>query len=311
MDIFEQKTITPMLISEMQEAFDSPDYIYELKLDGIRCFAYLDDTTVLRNKRNANILPIYPELKEIHRQVKERCLLDGELVVIRDGKPDFFEMQRRSLMSDQFRIELSSKNLPVSFVTFDILYLGNNQINDKPLSERKQLLNNNVVENESLAISRFINEKGTNFYNIAKQQNLEGVVAKRLDSFYYFGKRTKDWIKIKYLKDDDFVICGYVPKQGNVVSLVLGQYRDNVLINKGHVTLGVSSEAMSRVHKCEQLSSPPFETASDDTNTVWITPKLVCTVKYMEKTDSGSMRQPIFKSLSTDKTPDECLEEDL
>ncbi|MDF2685344.1 MAG: dependent ligase [Clostridia bacterium] len=310
MDIFELKNVTPMLISEMQEAFDSPDYYYELKFDGIRCFAYLSDKTVLRNKRNDNILPIYPEVKEIHRQVKDRCLLDGELLVINNGKPDFNEMQRRSLMSDSFKIELSAKNLPVSFVAFDILYLGDKQISDRPLHERKELLNNTVTENKSLAISRFIKEKGISFYNLAKQQELEGIVAKRFDSLYYFSKRTKDWIKIKYLKDDDYVICGYVPKEGNVVSLVLGQYRNNnLLIYKGHVTLGISREATGKVYSCERLSDTPFETKTGyDETTIWIMPKLVCTVKYMTKNESGSMRQPIFKALRNDKEPFECME---
>ena len=101
MDLFESKNIKPMLIGEMQEAFDSPDYIYELKLDGERCIAYLDkDSTDLRNKRNIKMLAKVPELSNIHKQVKCRCILDGELIVIKDGKPDFFEIQRRSLMSN-------------------------------------------------------------------------------------------------------------------------------------------------------------------------------------------------------------------
>jgi ATP-dependent DNA ligase len=230
-------------------------------------------------------------------------------VVINSGKPDFNEIQRRSLMSDPFKIELSAKNLPVSLVVFDILYLGDRQITDKPLSERKELLNNTVTENKSLAISRFIKEKGISFYNLAKQQELEGIVAKRSDSLYYFGKRTKDWIKIKYLKDDDYVICGYVPKEGSVVSLVLGQYRSDKLIYKGHVTLGISRDAMGKVFSCERFSGSLFDSkTSYDDKTIWISPELVCTVKYMTKNESGMLRQPVFKALRTDKEPFECRE---
>jgi len=116
MDLFESKVVKPMLIGEMQEAFDSPEYIYELKLDGERCIAYLDkDVTELRNKRNIKMLVKVPELSNIHKQVKCRCILDGELIVIKDGKPNFYEIQRRSLMSNTFKIKLASSKLPSQF----------------------------------------------------------------------------------------------------------------------------------------------------------------------------------------------------
>lgn len=115
-DLFEQKGIKPMLIGLEGEAFDSPDYLYELKLDGERCVAYLDPRsgTELRNKRDLKMLPKVPELSEIHKQVRCRCILDGELAVIKDGRPDFYEIQRRSLMSNPLKIKLASKKiLPV------------------------------------------------------------------------------------------------------------------------------------------------------------------------------------------------------
>jgi len=101
MDLFTEKNIKPMLISEMTEPFNDPDWIYELKLDGIRCIAYLDNNhkkTVLRNKRNINLLPKVPELTEIFKNVNERCILDGELIILKNGVPDFFEIQRRALL---------------------------------------------------------------------------------------------------------------------------------------------------------------------------------------------------------------------
>ena len=213
MDMFDSKNIKPMLIGEMQEAFDSPDYIYELKLDGERCIAYLDnDITDLRNKRNIKMLVKVPELSMIHKQVKCRCILDGELIVIKDGKPDFFEIQRRSLMSNTFKIKLASSKLPASFTAFDILYYEDHEVIDLPLMQRKKLLEKTIKENDRIAISRYIEERGIEFYKLAKQNQLEGIVAKRKDSKYYLDKRTKDWIKIKNLMDDDFVVCGYIFK---------------------------------------------------------------------------------------------------
>ena len=165
MDLFESKNIKPMLIGEMQEAFDSPDYIYQLKLDGIRYIAYLDKgTTDLRNKRNIKMLGEFPELSEIHQQAKKRCILDGELIVMKDGKPDFYEVQPRTLMSNTFKIQLAASKLPASFTAYDILYYDDHEVMDLPLMQRKKLLQKVLNENERIAISRYIEDHGIEFY---------------------------------------------------------------------------------------------------------------------------------------------------
>ena len=307
MDLFDSKNIKPMLIGETGDAFNHSDYIFELKLDGVRCLAYLDTAgTELRNKRNLHVSSLYPELREIHKQVKKRCILDGELAVINRGKPDFVEMQRRTLMSNNFRIDLAATKLPVSFTAFDILYLGDEQLTQLPLMERKQLLNDTVLESGKLAISRYIEEKGKELYALAEQQSLEGIVAKLKDSKYYFDKRTKEWIKIKHLLDDDFVICGFIYKDNGVVSLVLGKYGKDGLIYKGHVSLGLSNYAFEQVKICPPAKTKPFPAENDEV--YWIQPLLVCTVKFMNRSSSGYMRQPVFKSLRLDKSPEECME---
>ena len=142
MNLFEKRDIKAMLISEEKEAFDDENYIYELKLDGIRCLAYIDKNSVdLRNKRNDKVLFRYPELNDIYKQLNcENAILDGEIFILKDKKTDFYEMQRRSLMSDKFKIELSSKKLPVSFSAFDILYKDNEQLTDLPLKKFCKLI---------------------------------------------------------------------------------------------------------------------------------------------------------------------------
>lgn len=307
MDLFEQKGIHPMLISEMQEPFDDLEFIYELKLDGERCIAYLDKrSTVLQNKRSLILNPRYPELSKLHEAAREKCILDGELAILVNGMPDFSQVQRRSLLSNKFTIELALQKYPACFTAFDILYYRDHPVMDLPLQERKELLGQAVSENGTLAVSRYIEKSGIALYALAAQQGLEGVVAKRKRSYYFPGKRTKDWVKFKNLQDDDFVICGYIEKDGGVVSIVLGQYDHGELINKGHVTLGLSREAFQIISGTPR-SSPPF---SDNENTVWIRPKLVCTVKFMEKTVSGKLRQPVFKGLREDKEPRECVSRD-
>lgn len=305
MDLFEKRDIKVMLISEEKEAFDDENYIYELKLDGIRCLEYIDKNGVdLRNKRNDKVTFRYPELSDIYKQLNcNNAILDGEIFILKDNKTNFYEIQRRSLMSDKFKIELASKNLPVSFSAFDILYKDNTQITNLPLIERKKILKNSVIENDRISTTRYVETEGKKLFNLTTQNNLEGIVAKKKDSKYYFGKRTKDWIKIKNFEDDDFVICGYIEKESNMTSIVIGKYNEiNELVYKGHVTLGVSNQALRIIKSQKKLDTPLFDNKD---NTIWIEPKLVCVVKYMQKTESGGMRQPVFKGLH-DKSPYEC-----
>ncbi len=121
-DLFEDKNISPMLLYEAKEPFDDKDYIYELKLDGIRCLAYIaSHSVVLQNKRYKNVTEICPELSQMDKCVKKKVILDGELVCLTDGKPDFYALQTRSLMQDPFKIKLVSNKSPYSFA-FSISY---------------------------------------------------------------------------------------------------------------------------------------------------------------------------------------------
>lgn len=312
MDIFDEKGIKPMLISEQKKAFDSLDWIYEVKLDGIRCIAYLDfaDGTDLRNKRDKKLLPHVPELSDIHKQAKRKCILDGELFILNNGMTDFYEIQRRALMTDPFKIKLSAGKFPATFTAYDIIYDTDHLVMDLPLMERKDLLSAIIMENDRINVSRYIEENGIALFEAAKQQVLEGVVAKRKDSKYYFGKRTKNWIKFKVMETEDCIICGYIKKANNMTSLILGQYDGQRLIYRGHVTLGVSLRSLK--HELRIRKGSPFDKIPAGNNeAVWVEPELVCIVESMP-TDKDSFRQPVFKGIRNDKRPLECqLRKDL
>lgn len=298
-----------MLIGENTSAFDDERFIFETKWDGERCIAYLDPKlgTELRNKRNVKMLSKVPELSEIHKQVKKRCILDGELMVLKNGKPDFYEIQKRSLMSNQFRIQLASKQYPATFIAFDILYVDDKDITLQTLTERKSALKKCFkAESGRMAMSRYIEKNGISLYNIAEQQCLEGIVAKRKDSIYIQGKRTKDWIKIKNMKDEDFVVCGYIYKDNHMISIVLGQYDDSQLVYKGHVTLGVGGENFKKIKSVKGIPESYFQVPEGNEDAIWIMPELVCVVQFMDYTAGGGMRQPVFKGLRPDKRPEEC-----
>jgi bifunctional non-homologous end joining protein LigD/DNA ligase-1 len=230
--------------------------------------------------------------------------------VLKDGKPDFLEIQRRSLTSNSFKIQLAAAKLPATFTAFDLLYYQDRTTIDLPLMERKELLAKIIIkENERLAISRFIEKEGVHFYQLAAQNELEGIVAKKKDSKYYLGKRTKEWIKIKTFYDDDFVVCGYIFKEKGVISIILGQYSTITgdFVYKGHVTLGLSSKNFQIIKAMPEINTPLFKSVpAGNEKAIWIEPRLVCTVKYMLKTATGYMRQAVFKGLRDDKKPEEC-----
>ena len=233
-----------MLLFETQP-FDDEDYIYELKLDGIRCIAYLGDgKVVLQNKRYKDVTALYPELHEMYRCVRRRAVLDGELVVLQEGKPDFYALQKRSLMGNAFRISLAAKSNPVQFVAYDILYYNGKDLTDLPLMGRKKYLSERVTEGYHLSVSRYIERDGTAFFELTKREGLEGIVAKRKDGKYHIGKRTRDWLKIKVMQDEDLLICGYQPDEdGKIKDLILGYFdEEGKLQCRGKVYLGISKE---------------------------------------------------------------------
>lgn len=298
-DLFHDKNISPMLLNEVKEPFDDKDYIYELKLDGIRCIAYLGKDVVLQNKRFKDVTEIYPELSAMFKCVKKNTVLDGELVVLSDGKPDFYALQKRSLMGDKFRIRLAARKNPVQFAAYDILYYDGKELTDKPLMERKAILQEKVQEENGLSISRYIEEKGIAFFELAKAQDLEGIVAKKKDGLYHIGKRTSNWVKIKVMQDEDLLICGYQPDEdGMPKDLILGYYDEQGKLQcRGKVYLGVSKEERAIILKFAKKNTvkrPWFEKYK---NAIWLKPELVGTAHYMHETDNGGMRQPVWKGL--------------
>lgn len=297
MDIFDKKLVKPMLIKDQSEAFDSIDYIFEIKFDGIRCIAYLDSNeTDLRNKRNKKMVPHTPELSGIHKQLKDRCILDGELFVFKNGVTDFYEIQRRALLTDPFKIKLAADKYPACFVAYDILYYKDREITNRPLMERKKYLEEMVMENSFISVSRFVENNGIMLFNLVKEKGLEGIVAKRKDSLYWEGKRSKDWIKCKVMNTNDCVICGYIPGDKSMASLVIGQYDDGRLVYKGHVSLGVSLRVLNQ-YKYNVIDHSPFgHTPAGNDSTVWLEPELICVIESMP-TENGVFRLPVFRGI--------------
>ncbi len=221
MKLFEDRNVRPMLLTERHEPSESDGWLNELKLDGIRCVAYLrPGETDLRNKRNLRLLPGFPELADLHTSVTGTCILDGELIIVGpDGKPNFEALQARSMMTDTVRIRLKSAQAPASFVAFDILYRDGESLTRLPLIERKGILRETASDRGRLAISRTIEGNAKALFDRTAEQGLEGIVQKRKDSLYHMGKRSHDWVKVKNLVDEDFLACGYIAKGEQIGSI--------------------------------------------------------------------------------------------
>lgn len=293
-NLFMDKSISPMLISERKEPFNDPNWIYELKLDGCRCIAYIEHgRVVLRNKRNMDLLPRFMELQNIDRQISDKCVLDGELVVMYKNKPDFYRLQRRTILTDKLQMELEINRFPASFIAYDCLQVGNKSLLQSPLMERKDILQSLISENKQFSHTRYVKERGIQLYKLTEEQELEGVVAKRTDSLYYPGKRSREWIKFKRLADKEFVICGY--KLGKPTSLILGEFRNGKLMYAGVVSFGVQREILRILNR----DYCPFkEDIPGSSRIIWCKPEHICVVNYMPNT-KDTLRQPVFKGIKT------------
>lgn len=299
MDLFEERGVQPMLLAQRHQPIESSEWLNELKLDGIRCIAYLSaEETDLRNKRNVRLLSGFPELARLHKYVTGTCILDGELIITgTQGKPDFEALQARSMMTDSVRIRLRSRQQPASYAAFDILYLNGEDLTAKPLHIRKEILSEIAHDAGNFAISRVLQGNANALLQLTAEQGLEGIVQKEKSSAYRMGKRSGDWIKVKNVLDEDFLACGYIEKGLQNTSIVLGSI-DSPPRYQGHVALGVSREAVKRYPTTYVCPFPSLLAGNE--NAVWYQNPPVCTVTYMERTSAGSLRQPRFKGFRDD-----------
>jgi ATP-dependent DNA ligase len=206
--------IKPML-AVAGRAFNSAEWIFEPKIDGTRCIANVSEDVMLQNRRLANITGRYPELAKALAQGASHCILDGEIAVFSNGRPDFSALSVREHQTERLKIDYLSQAMPASFIVFDILYVKGKSIMERPLGERKEILRDELQENEQVIISDFFFDRGVDYFSAALKMGIEGIMAKRVKSTYQPGARSPDWIKIKKSLKLDLVIGGYIPGKGN------------------------------------------------------------------------------------------------
>lgn len=312
MDAFLDRTYRPMLIGREAPPFDSDDYVFELKLDGVRCLAYVDDTsTTLISRSGRDQTAQFPELALLHENIAGSCVLDGELIILEKGVPGFEQVKKRALTVPKDGIMRHIAHAPVVFVVFDLIYENGTELLLTPLTERREKLEAVVEESAHLVLSAVVEKQGRAFFDVVKEAKLEGIIAKRKDSLYKSGKRTTNWIKCKNVIDDDFIICGYVHNKNNTVSLVLGQYNaEDMLVYKGHVVLGTAKDDFATIEQLQKVEQPSFAQPlpAGNAEAIWVEPKLVCRVTFLQRTNTGQLRHPVYESIRTDKLPHEARE---
>jgi len=317
--------IYPMLATAVEKPFDSPDWLFEIKWDGYRAVAFIDEGRVRFVSRNQNDLSAqYPELATLPKFVKaRRAILDGEIVALDDqGRPSFSLMQQRTGFRPGKSRLPGRQGVPVIYYAFDLLYVDEFDLRRVPLEQRKQLLEERITNCEVVRFSDHYPEKGLALFEAAAQKGLEGILAKKRDS-PYVETRSRDWLKIKITQRQECVIGGYTDPEGSRAcfgALVLGLYdRERRLIHVGQVGTGFDQKTLQEMFerlKPLAASKNPFYGEIGGLRTVhFVQPKLVAEIKFTEWTHETSeggvkLRAPVFMGLRPDKSPEECTFED-
>jgi bifunctional non-homologous end joining protein LigD len=302
----------PMLALATSKSFSGKDWIFEMKWDGFRAIAYVNDYFTLQSRNAKEFKHAFPELEEL-RQLSKNVVLDGEIVTMKNGKVDFHSLQERGHVISNREIERLQQKSPATYIIFDILEKNGRSLVDLPLIERKAILKESVKEGSFVIINDYVEEKGDQFYQAILRQDLEGMVAKRKDSTYEEGFRTGSWLKIKNLKSCDCVIFGYSRGEGAREStfgaLVVGLYdTEGKPVYVAHVGTGFTQQLLNSLKadfKKLKTTPAPF-IARDMQGVTWIEPKFVCEVIYQVVTRDCRLRMPRLHRLRIDKEPREC-----
>jgi bifunctional non-homologous end joining protein LigD len=314
----------PFTLATLAERpFSDPAWLYEIKYDGVRVLAdRRGDRVTLYGRSGQDTTSRYPEIVRALRALPvDRFVIDGEIVALDDaGRPSFQRLQPRMALTDPRDIELAARRQPAVGVFFDCLQLDDRDLRRRPLVERKEGLRLLVPPLGPVRYSDHVAEEGRAFFEAASAQRLEGIVAKKARGVYT-GGRTRDWIKIKCQKRQEFVIGGYTDPQGargHFGALHLGLYDGPAeaprLVYVSKVGTGFDQAGLAaiwaRLRPLDRATAP-FEAGAVPTGRGhhWVEPRLVCEVRFTDWTEEGGLRHPTFLGLRDDRKPEECRRE--
>ncbi|MDD1664432.1 MAG: non-homologous end-joining DNA ligase [Methanomicrobiales archaeon] len=307
---------SPMLARTADAPFSSPEWIYEVKWDGIRAIVYAGDTLSILSRSGREMAGQFPELGEI-QELAPGCVLDGEIVLLRDGRNDIQTLMGRFQESDPRQIEADSRSIPVTFVAFDILERDGAPLIHLPLEDRRKILEEHVKEGKYLVRSVAVKGEGERYYAEAVKRGLEGVMAKRLGSPYEPGARSGSWLKVKVIRTCDCVVFGYTKGEGTRAgtfgALVLGLCDQGKGVYIGRVGTGFDQADLEGILStlAGLKAGEPTLTGAEKGEIVWVHPRMVVEVAYHSVTKDGRLRMPRLIRIRTDKKPEDCTPDQL
>jgi bifunctional non-homologous end joining protein LigD len=309
--------ISPMLAHLAEEVPEGEGWLYEIKWDGVRAMAFLEQNRLRFAGRKGNdISGQYPDLAPVIDLLGARsAVIDGEIAVLdANGRPSFERIQPRIMASGANHIADLARSRPAVFFAFDLPYLDGRDLRGMPLESRKRLLASVVRPGPNLRLSEHFPAHGRELLALARQQGLEGIVAKRADSFYE-SARSRDWIKVKAVREQEFLLCGFTEGERDYFgALLLGVWDGEPGVKlhfAGSVGTGFDQRMMRQLHALlaeRTVAASPFaQPVRLPQPITWVRPELVATVKYLEWTDEGRLRAPVFVGLRRDIDPKECI----
>ena len=281
----EKVRFSPMLAKLTQSAFDSKEHIFEQKFDGIRCIAYINEDTKLVNRSQVDVTDRFPE---IYVETKIPCTLDGELIC-----SNFQAMQTRA--NRKLDIANAARSNPAKYVVFDILEHDNVILMETPLIERKAILDEVVIPTSTTSVIPFVHETGIEYFEQAEQSGWEGLIAKKLSSRYYPGRRTDAWLKIKVQKQ---LICDIVGatvglgKRSNTFGALVVAYENQIVAEVG---TGYTDEELDDIDTLLSITTKSYPQRGWKYEVGLGLFK--CKVKFAERTEDGNLRFPVFEGL--------------
>ena len=312
--------IKPMLATLVDAPIDEPGWTYEIKWDGYRALGFINKGNVelvSRNNKSFNqkFYPIYDALKKW----KINAVVDGEIIVVNEkGEADFSDLQGWRSEADGLLI----------YYLFDILWLDGKDLMRLPLNERRKILASVIPANSNLIQrSEIFETTGTELFALADKMGLEGIIAKKADSIYLPGKRSKEWLKIKTEKRQEAIIGGYTKNENSskqFSALLLGLYENGELVSIGPVGTGFTNQLQTQIlqklkplitSKCPFREPPDYNKPSrfrpnpPNATATWVKPEVVCEISFREMTKDGSIRHPSFKGLREDKNAKDVVRE--
>jgi bifunctional non-homologous end joining protein LigD len=318
-----KKPPPPMLATLVKEPFSEEGWLCELKYDGVRALASIEGGALLLvGRKGRDETARYPELGAIPRGVKARqAILDGEIVVFDErGLTSFERLQSRVNLSRPADIERAARERPTVFIAFDVLELDDRDLMHTALRIRKKTLNDVLTPSSVLMYADQIEKEGESFFREVQRMGAEGMMAKRADSLYRPGIRSRDWLKIKAWRTQSCVIIGFTAGQGrrkeHLGALILAVLRDGKLSHCGQVGTGFDDEMLRTLRdKLTPLivKDPPVTPAPRTAEpATWVKPELVCEVRFSEWTAAGILRHPAFLGVREDVTvADATVEQEM